>query len=569
MVKRFVVAPRGRWGTYPDIGSALRAAAGRRGPARVEIEPGHYPEFLTVRGEVELAARGEPGSVVVNPARGTALDAAGSVVVRGLELVGRDADVVDLHAGTLVLDRVAVRAHGGVCLHARRDTAATLTDSEFRYGRVLFAGATGSVERCRFTDAADNALAVIESGRVALRDSRFTGSRIHGVRVSDARAELTGCQLSGTGQAAVCADTRAEMTVTDCVITAVQAEAVLFTGQSRGLMRGCRVSDAEHGVAATTGSDPVVRDCVFTDCRDTGINVADAGLGTFEDCEVIDARTVSVFVTRGGAPAVSGCRIVGGNVGVAVVDKSRGRFRRIDVENLPSVALRVREGSSAVFEDVRVERCTAGLETQGDAGTTAEVTGGRFQDCTMGSVAAGGQSRVTVRGVTARRGVVGFAVVEESTLRVHDCEIAEMGMGVLAIGRTTLFARNLAVTGPDGPGLGSTDSAYLDVAGSRFTDCGRVAVSVQGTSGGRLVDCSVTGAPGGMAVQHNGRVDLVSLDSSLRVAEQFSEPAAPPPATVVNNFNAPVFTGAITHSQVAFGNTHVIQQQTTQDGAGS
>jgi hypothetical protein len=171
--------------------------------------------------------------------------------------------------------------------------------------------------------------------------------------------------------------------------------------------------------------------------------------------------------------------------------------------------------------------------------------------------------------VTARRGVVGFAAVEESTLRVHDCEIAGMGMGVLAIGRTTLFARNLAVTGPDGPGLGSTDSAYLDVAGSRFTDCGRVAVSVQGTSGGRLVDCSVTGAPGGMAVQHNGRVDLVSLDSPLRVAEQFSEPAAPPPATVVNNFNAPVFTGAITHSQVAFGNTHVIQQQTTQDGAGS
>ncbi|MQY39730.1 hypothetical protein SRB17_77570 [Streptomyces sp. RB17] len=572
MVRRYVVAPGGRRGTYADIASALRAADGRRGPARVEIEPGHYPERLTVRGEVELAAHGEPGSVVVNPAGGSVLDAAGSVVVRGLELVGRDADVVDLHAGTLVLDRVAVRAHGGVCLHARRGTAATLTDSEFRYGRVLFSGAAGSVERCRFTDAADNAVAVIEGGRIALRDSRFTGSRIHGVRVSDARAELTGCELTGTGQAAVCADTRAEMTVTDCVISAVQAEGVLYTGQSRGLMRGCRVSDAEHGVAATTGSDPVVRDCVFADCRDTGINVPDEGRGTFENCEVVDARTVSVLVTRGGAPTVAGCRIVGGHVGVAVVDKGRGRFSRIDARNLRSVALRVREDAKAVFEDVRVERCAAGLETLGPADTTAELTGGRFDDCELGSVSSGGMSRVTVRGVTARRGLVGFSAIEESQLYLDDCEVAEMSMGVLAIGSSMLVARNLSVTGPDGPGLGCTGSAFVDVAGSRFAHCGYAAVSAQEMSTGRLVDCSVTGAPGSMAVQHNGRVEVVSLDSSLRVAKQFSEPAAPPPPPVVNTYvtyNAPVFMKAVTNSQIAFGNSHVIQRMTTQDGAGS
>jgi Right handed beta helix region len=568
MVRRYVVAPGGRWGAHSDIGSALRAAGKRPGPARVEIEPGSYPERLVAHGEIELVARGEPGSVVLNPARGTVLDAAGSVTVRGLRLIGRDADVVDVHAGAVVLDQVEVRAHGGMCLHARRDSAAVLTDSHFVYGRVLFAGGTGTVERCRFTDAADNALAVIEGGRVTVRGSRFEASRIHGVRVSDAWAELTGCELTGTGRAAVCADTRAELTVADCVISAAHAEGVLFIEQSRGLMRGCRVSDAEHGVAVTTGSDPVVRDCVFTGCRDTGINVPDGGRGTFEDCEVLDAGAVSVFATRGGAPTVTGCRIAGGNVGVALVEQARGRFSRITVRDLTNVALRVREGAKAVFEDVRVERCAAGLETLGDTSTTAELTGGRFDDCHMGSVACGGQSRATVRQVTAQRGIVGFSAVEEATLHLHDCQVAQMGMGLLAIGKSTLSARNLVVTGPGGPGLGAMDSAYLDITGTRFTGCGKVAVSVQGMSTGRLVDCSVTGAPGGVAVQHNGRVALISLDSSLRVEEHAPEPA-PAPTTVVNHYNAPVFNGAIQHSQIAFGNSHVIQRQTTQDGAGT
>ncbi|MFI2203257.1 right-handed parallel beta-helix repeat-containing protein [Streptomyces sp. NPDC020192] len=553
------MAPRGRWGAYPDIGSALRAAAGRHGPARVEIEPGQYAERLVVRGSVELAALGAPGSVVVSPAQGTVLEAAGSVTVRGLQLVGREGDVVDLHAGALVLDQVVVRAHGGVCLNARRDTSAVLTDSHFFYGRSVFAGGTGTVERCRFTDAADNALAVIEGGRVTVRASRFEGSRIHGVRVSDAWAELTGCELTGTGRAAVCADTRAELSVTDCAISAVHAEGLLFIEQSRGLVQGCRVSDAEHGIAVTTGSDPVVRDCVFTDCRDTGINVPEAGLGTYRNCEVRDAGTVAVFATTGGAPTVDGCRVVGGNVGVGVFDKARGRFTRIQVTDVTSTALRVYEGARAVFEQVRVERCAAGLETRGDAATTAELTDGRFRDCSMGSVAAGGQSRLTLRNVSAEHGKMALGVVEEAQLRLFDCEVTAATVGVLAAGGSRLFARNVTTTGCD-VGLCGTDSAYLDVTDSRFADCVDTGMAVRGTSTGRLVDCRVTGTRG-TAVLHNGRAELVGLDSPLRVVEQEEpEPAAPPPPSVVHH-HGPVFHAAVHNAQFAWDSTHVSQRQ--------
>ncbi|KUM78280.1 right-handed parallel beta-helix repeat-containing protein [Streptomyces curacoi] len=560
MLKRYVVSQRGGWRTCPDITSALRAAERARS-ARIEIMPGHYEEQLTVRGAVELVAVGEPGAVVVCPSQGTVLDASGSVVVRGLVLVGRDADVVDLQAGTLTLDRVEVRAHGGVCLHARRNTAATLTDSRFQYGRTLFAGAHGTVERCRFADAADNALAVIEGARVTVQDSSIDGSRIHGIRVSDAWAQLTRCEITGTEKAAVCGDTRAELNVTDCAITAVHADALMFIEQSRGSVLGTRVTDAEFGIAVTTGADPLVRGCVFAACRDSGINVHSAGRGTFQDCEVIDAGVVSVFSTKGGAPRVTGGRISGGNVGIAVIEKARGHFSDVDIQGLTNVALRVRDESRAVFENIRVERCPAGLETLGNAGTTAELVDSRIHDFDMAAVAAGGQSRITLKGVSAERGLVGFGAVEESQLRVHDCEVRAVRMGgALASGKATLLARNLTVTGSEGVGLSGQDSAYVDVADSRFDGCDSAGVSVLGSGGGVLRDCSVTGTKG-LAVLHNGLVELVSLRTSLRVVQRNTEPAAPPPTTVINNFYGPVFHEAVHNAQLAWNNAEVVQQQ--------
>ncbi|MGW0874932.1 right-handed parallel beta-helix repeat-containing protein [Streptomyces sp. NPDC002740] len=563
MVKRYVVAPHGGRGTHPDIGSALRAATARGRAARVEITPGHYEERLTVQGEIELTALGDPGSVVVSVPRGTVLDVSGSVVVRGLALVGRDADagVVDCRAGTLTLDRVAVRAHDGVCAHARPGTSMTLTDSEFRYGRTVFAGATGHVERCRFTDAADNAVAVIENARVLVRDSRFDGSRIHGVRVSDAWAHLVGCEVTGAEKAAVMADTRAELTVEGCTVVATHMAGLAFIEQSRGSVRGTRVTDAENGILVASGADPSVRGCVFADCRDTGIHVQESGRGTFEDCEITGAGNVGVLSTRGGAPRVTGCRVSAGSVGIAVTEKARGHFTRVDVHDLTGVALRVWDESKAEFARVTVERCPFGLETRGNGGTTAELTDARIRDFDMAAVAAVGQSRVTLRGVSAQRGLLGFGAGEEAQLHVHDSEVSAVGTGgALAFGTARLVVRNLAVTGAQSYGLCGTGSAYLDVADSRFEDCAATGVRCDDACGGRLADCAVTGTTA-VAVQHNGRVSLVSLRTSLPVRE-ITEPAPPP--TIVNHYHGPVFVEAVHSAQLAWNNTNVIQQQTDQ-----
>lgn len=566
MVARYFVSPHGGRRAYPDITSALSAAARRGRAALVEIAPGRYEEALTVQGEVQLAALGDPGSVVVSRLRGAVLDAFGSVRVHGLVLIGRDAEVVGCHAGTLTLEHSEIRAHNGVSVHARPNTSVTLRDSVIMYGRALFTGSNGLVERCRFTDATDNAVAVIEGAHVSVQDSRIEGSRIHGVRVSGARAQLIGCELTGTGNSAIMADAQAELTVTGCAIDSVQAEAIGFIEQSKGSVDDTRVTDAEHGIAVASGADPVVRGCTFIECRDTGIIVRASGRGRFEDCQVFNAGNVAVFSTEGGAPEVHGCRISRGNVGIAVTDAARGRFARVEIEDLTSTALRVVDGSRAVFEQVRVMRCPSSVDTRGDAGTTADITDAQFRDFDIAAVAVGGQTRVTLKGVSAERGLVGFGAAEEAQLFVYDCDVkAVSGGGAIGMGKARIVARNLTVTGSEAFGLAGKDSAYLDIANSEFADCADVGATFQDMSGGRLVDCSVNGTQG-VAVHDNGRVALVSLRTSLPVVQQSTEPVAPPP-TVVNKYDGPVFNAAVHGVQLAWNNNNAIQQQTNEDGS--
>ncbi|MFE6854232.1 right-handed parallel beta-helix repeat-containing protein [Streptomyces sp. NPDC057674] len=568
MVARYVVSPRGGRRAHPDITSALRAAAARGRPALIEIAPGRYEESLTVRGDVRLVAAEGPGSVVVGRPRGPVLDAAGSVRVHGLTLVGRETDVAACHAGALTLDHTEIRAHGGVALHARPHTTVTLRDSVVAHGRTLFTGGAGLVERCRFTDAPDNAVAVIEGARVSVLGSLIEGSRIHGLRVSDAHAEVVGCELTGTGQAALTADARARLVVADCVITAVHGEGIMFTEQSRGSVDRTRVDGARHGIGAAGGADPLVRGCVLADCHDTGINVQTDARGRFEDCQVLGSGNIAVFVTKGGAPEVHGGRISGGNVGIAVTESARGRFTGIAVEDLTNTALRVFDDSGATFTDLRVARCQSGLEARGNGGTTAEVADTAFRDCEMAAVAIGGQSRVTLRNVTAERGILGFGVSDEAQLRVTDSVVtAVSGAGAGALGSGRLIARNLTVNGSGALGVYGTGSAYLDITRSGFTDCAHAGASFDAEAGGQLVDCAVDGTTG-VAVVGNGRVETVRLRTSLKVLRHAEKPAGPP-QQIINIFNGPVFNGPVHDIQVAWGNENVSQHQDRTEGDGS
>ncbi|MEV7512504.1 right-handed parallel beta-helix repeat-containing protein [Streptomyces sp. NPDC091201] len=564
MVARYVVSPRGGRRAHRTIASALGEAARRGRPALIEIEPGGYPEALTVRSEVRLVAVGGPGSVVVEQPRGAVLDSFAPAVVEGLVLVGRHADVVGCHAGVLTLERSEIRAHDGVAVHARPGTSVTLRDSTVLHGRFLLAGAHGRVERCRFTDAADNALAVIDGGRLEVLGSRIEGSRIHGVFVGGGRARVEGCTLTRTGMAAVFAGARSELVVADCLVKSVEAEGIGFVEQSRGSVDRTRVVDARCGIAVASGADPVVRDCVLTGCRDTGLDVNGGGRGRFRDIEVSGAGNVAVLVTRGGAPEVDGCRVTGGTAGFAVTDGGRGRFTRIEVRDLTSAALRVHDEATAVFEHVRVERCPSGLETKGNGGTRAEIGDAVLCDVEMAAVTALGQSWVTLRRVAVERAALAFGAGEEAQLLLEDCRAAGVGVGgASAFGTARVVARGLTVSGSDGLGVFARDTARLEVVGAVLADCAVGGATFADRSVGRLADCSVTGE-GQLGVLHNGLVDLGGLRTTLPVVEKEVR-TEPGPTVVHHHYEGPVFNGPVRDVQLAWNNIHAVQNRTTNE----
>ncbi|MFJ6496216.1 right-handed parallel beta-helix repeat-containing protein [Streptomyces virginiae] len=564
MVARYVVSPNGGRRAHRDITSALAEAARRGRPVLIEIEPGHYEETLTVRGETRLVAVGGPGSVVVTRPCGAVLDSSAPVVVQGLVLHGRGADVVSCHAGALTLEHTEIRAHDGVAVHARPGTSLTLRDSTVLHGRVLLAGADGLVERCRFTDAADNALAVIDGGRLSLTGSRIEGSRLHGLRVSGGSARIERCVLTRTGMAAVFADARAELTVIDCLVESVQAEGIAYVEQSRGSVERTRVVDAQYGIAVASGADPLVRDCVLTGCRDTGLDINNGGRGRFENCEITRAGNVAVLVTRSGAPEVHDCRVADGKVAIAVTDGGCGRFTRIDIRDLTSAALRVHDEATAVFEHITVERCPSGLETRGNGGTQAELTDSVLRDVDMAAVTALGQTWVTLRRVTVQRAALAFGAGEEAQLLLEDCRAAAVTTGgASAFGSARLLARNLTVTGSDGLGVFARDTARLEIVDATLVDCAVSGASFVDDSGGRLEGCSVTGT-GQLGALHNGLVDLAGLSTSLPVLEKAVR-TEPGPTVVHHHYEGPVFNGPAHDVQLAWRNIHAVQHRTTNE----
>ena len=520
MAATFLVSHTARH-AYRSIASALQAAASHWA-ARVEIEPGQYNEALTVRGDIELAALGSPGSVIISSGNGPVVEALGAVRLAGLALIGSDGDTVRCGAGTLTIEGSQIHGHGGPGLHAVAGTSVTLRDCVLHNGRAVFAGSFGLVERCRFADATNNAIAAIERADIRVQDSWIGHSRIHGVLVSGSRAAVTGCELTGTGNSSIAADKQAELHVANCRITTVHDAGVSFHEQSRGLLEGTVVRDAEFGVAVSGGANPIVRGCTFIDCRDSGINIHTKGLGRFEHCEVVRAGDVAVFSTSGGSPEVDGCRISGGNVGIAVVN-GRGRFARCEIRDLTNAALRVLEHSTAWFSGIQVTGCPAGLDARGDAGTKVELTNSHFRGFSQVAVAALKKARVTLRNCTAQHGMAGFAAGGEAQLLAYDCHIddTEAG-GAIVYEKEYLTAERLTVTRPGSFGLRGQDSAYFDIQDSEFADARYVGVSVDGSAGGRLTRCSVTGSEG-VGVVDNGRVQLIDLRSALPVTEQAPE----------------------------------------------
>ncbi|WP_175439123.1 right-handed parallel beta-helix repeat-containing protein [Streptomyces vilmorinianum] len=515
-------------GAHRTIAAALRADTGGR-PVRVLIEPGRYPQALTLAGTVELRAAQGTDTVVIEVTDGAAdaaaVDCTGHVTLTGLHIVGRSSAAVRV-SGLLRLRDCTVEGWGDHAVHALPQAELTADGCRIRVGRTTLTGARATARRTAFLGAKGDAVTLTQGAHAELVDCEVADARGCGVSVTGSTATLEDCRLHGTGSHAVFAAEHADVRVARCAVRDIHTTALSFVDQARGTVEDTTVSGAKHGMYIARGADPTVRGVRFDHCRVTGVSVGEQGLGRLADCTLEAVGDTGISVLDGGAPVVDDCRLTDGRLGL-VVHKAQGRFTGLRISDHTSSAVLIRDESTVELSDVHVRQCTTGLLARGEA-VTVTLADATFTDLSHSGIALEGKARVTAERCTIERvALFGFNCRDESHLSARDCVVTTPGeAGLLTVSSADAEADGLTVTDSAGCGVLASDSSRVQVTRAVLrggeSDGIRLAASVVG----RFTDCEVTGY-GGEAISGNDRVRLDDIRTGATDADVRRPEAGP------------------------------------------
>lgn len=563
-MKTMRVTGRARRG-YPTIGAALVEATRSLKEARILIEPGTYDEQLIVRGDVSLVAR-EPGSVTIRSAAGPLLDSDGAVRLSGLRFEAAAGEAVLCRGGSLEAHEIAVETRGQITLWAAPGTRVVARSSTFRGGRVLFAGASGTLESCTLRDCPDNAIAVIEGARVDVRECRVERPRHSAVRVeAGSSATITAGRFVScrdTTVAVIGAAARADIAGT---IIEDAGTAIGFAEGATGNVRDVTVRQARHAFSSRSDANPTVSDCAFLDCGETGINISERGAGTFSDCLVRDAGAIGVFIKGDGADVgrwgtvdISRCTVEGSSVGIAV-EGAEGRFRGCRLSRLRFAGVRLLGASSATFDELSVTDTPVGLDARGtSAGTFSRAT---VSECHPLAVSAVDEARLRISESVVADSGVGAGIQGSASLVVKSSELRDLeSFGMIAMATSTLVLESSHLLDPGAIGVIGLHDAFIDVRDTTVKDAADVGFHLLDKCSGQIAGCTVTAATG-LAVTKNDYVRVVGMTSPLRTIATSSASAKDAVvAQVTNIYNTPIFLKEFS-GQIAMGNGSVEQVQ--------
>ncbi|MBG6096396.1 right-handed parallel beta-helix repeat-containing protein [Nocardioides luteus] len=557
---------------YPTIRAALEEAARSVVETRILLEPGTYDEQLIVRGNVSLIARA-PGTVTIRSAAGQVLDSEGTVRLSGLRFEADAGEAIICRGGSLVADEIDVETRGHITLWAAPGTRVEAGGSTFRGGRVLFAGAGGTVESCELFDCPDNAIAVIEGGRLDVRDCRVERPRHSAVRVeAGSSVTIVGGRFASchdTMVAVIGAAARADIngTIIDDTGTAIG-----FAEGATGSVRNVTVRQARHGFSSRSGANPTVSDCEFLDCVETGINISERGAGTFGDCVIRDAGAIGVFIKGDGAGVghwgvvdISRCTIEGSSVGIAV-EGAEGRFRDCRLHRLSFAGVRLLAASSATFDELTVTDTPVGLDARGTpAGIFSRA---RLSECRPLAVSAVDEARLRISESVVTDSGGGAGVQGSASLVVKSSELRDLeSFGMITMATGTLVLEGSRLLSPGAIGVIGLHDAFIDVRDTTVKDAADIGFRLLDKCSGQIAGCTVTAAEG-IAVAKNDYVRVVELSSSLRtITTSAASSRDEIVAQVTNIYNTPMFFKEFS-GQIAMGNESVEQIQERGEGDG-
>nr|WP_202451928.1 right-handed parallel beta-helix repeat-containing protein [Streptomyces sp. SID4948] len=518
------VGPDGE-GEFRTITEALSRA---RSGAVISVRPGGYAEALTVRTRVTIVADGPPGSVRIEPVRGTAVTlAADAVLLTELVLRGGEGDlpVVDAARGQVALEGCEVVGAGWTAVLSRGGGSLAMRNCRITNpmgaGIVETAEAGSVIEDCVLEHLGTSAIVISEQGRATVRGCTLRDARGNGVLANgNSRGSVEDCEISSTDKPALALEGATAVTVARTSVHGAAVGAYLATS-SRTTLSEVRISDTGgHGIVVAGGSDPQVTACSTARTRGGGLAVAGRSRGTYTDCEFTGAAGPAVHIAESSAPVLVGARVADcEGIGVLLVEESAAEFDRLTVADTGGIGIAIRSGANPLVRRAQV------IGSKGPGVLVAEDGRGRLEDCTIDSTKAHGLrteghgnphvGNCVIRGA----GKSGVSIGARGLGSLRDCEVtgsADSGVTVEDGGEVSLVRIRLTSSGKHGVLVAAGGRATLN--GCELADNGGDGIRVDSTEQVTVTACTVRASKGaGLRVAKPGPrlaiSDLTSIDN--------------------------------------------------------
>ncbi|MER5884217.1 right-handed parallel beta-helix repeat-containing protein [Streptomyces sp. NPDC001941] len=464
--------------------SITEALALARTDTIINVWPGQYAENVVLTAPVTITAEGGRGTVVVEPAAGSAVVMkAARATLSGVILRGGDDDsaVVDVPAGRLHLDDCEVHGSAWAAVLARRDAGVSLrgcrVENPAGSGIVATGTARAVVERTAIERIGASAVYAGEDASLELLDSTVAGARGNGLVATDrARGVVERCDVSGTEQPAVVVQKDSAVRIADSHVHDTKDVGIYLTGTGETEVEDCRVSDTGgHGLQVANGAAPHVRRTRVTRSRGSGLHIGSRAQGRYEECEIEDAGATALWVGGQSDPVLDTLLVRDcSGTGVTLADESTATMSKLTVRHVQEHGIVIRDGANPLVRSSTVTDCSG-------HGIVVIAGGrGRIEDCTVSETryaalrtADGGHPYVSGTRVTGGPDV-GVLIGAGGQGALRDCDIESAGVDGLTVEK-------------DGD---------VTVSRSRVRDCKGNGVRLAEGARGSLMSCEITGNAG-------------------------------------------------------------------------
>jgi nitrous oxidase accessory protein NosD len=482
------VAAKG-WGVERTIAAAVRVAPEG---TTISIAPGVYQENLVLDRPVNLIAERGVGTVTLLASHGTALRlSADSGEVRGLRIQGaRGRAAVVADAGAMTLRDCDI---SGGHVEVLADAAVAIVDcavydSDGDGMRVSGVGAA-TVRNVSIHDVAADGLVVSGDSPAEFIDLSIRDSRSHGVRIGGgARCVLVDCEVTGSGRAAVRVDDAARPVLRRCHIRDNRAGGVWLHGTSAASAGDLAVIAAGDEPPGGSGNGAA---------SDAGSDAQHGGWAVLDECEITGTGGAGLVADNEAAALVTACRIEDtGGTSLALAGSARVHVTGSTFLRSGANGLYLTDAAVATFTDCEIQ---AAAYTAVHAADTSSMT---LRDCTVRDtpeygVRAAGHALIRAdRSTVSGAKLAGFAADGHGDLTLHDCVVADCGIGV------TLQTSHHPLL--DGCEVRDTATIGIEIAAAteaviqrtRVSDTGSAGIFIKENAAPYLSNCVIAGTAG-------------------------------------------------------------------------